>query len=164
MQTRAELARRPHPLLGKRVLVWQFAARELAVGDWKPLPLPSSAPGGETVADEPADKRLVVKATIVAASRTPAPSSVPYKDCLTFMKVRIDRVVQGSCPHDQVIAAFWGLRDNLPQPAARYVPGDHFQLTLTPLAHAAGQLQSVRYADDLNDYEHPTYFVEECRR
>jgi hypothetical protein len=38
--TRAMLARDPSRLAGKRVVVYQFAARELAFGDWKVLPLP----------------------------------------------------------------------------------------------------------------------------
>jgi SGNH hydrolase-like domain, acetyltransferase AlgX len=31
-------------LEGKRVVVWEFASRELSVGDWKPLDLPEPAP------------------------------------------------------------------------------------------------------------------------
>jgi alginate O-acetyltransferase complex protein AlgJ len=37
--TRAMLQRDPRRLDGKRVVVWQFAVRELAFGDWKILPL-----------------------------------------------------------------------------------------------------------------------------
>ncbi len=39
--TRAMLQREPGRLDGKRVVVYQFAARELAFGDWKILPLPA---------------------------------------------------------------------------------------------------------------------------
>ena len=38
--TRAMLQRDPDRLDGKRVVVYQFAARELAFGDWKVIPLP----------------------------------------------------------------------------------------------------------------------------
>jgi alginate O-acetyltransferase complex protein AlgJ len=38
--TRAMLQRDPERLHGKRVVVYQFAARELASGDWKSIPLP----------------------------------------------------------------------------------------------------------------------------
>jgi hypothetical protein len=31
-------------LAGKRVVVWEFASRELSVGDWKPIKLPTPAP------------------------------------------------------------------------------------------------------------------------
>jgi alginate O-acetyltransferase complex protein AlgJ len=37
--TRAMLQRDPRRLDGKRMVVWQFAVRELAFGDWKILPL-----------------------------------------------------------------------------------------------------------------------------
>ncbi|MGH9373775.1 MAG: alginate O-acetyltransferase AlgX-related protein, partial [Vicinamibacterales bacterium] len=40
--TRAMLRRAPDRLNGKRVVVYQFAARELAFGDWKVLPLPAA--------------------------------------------------------------------------------------------------------------------------
>jgi alginate O-acetyltransferase complex protein AlgJ len=161
-QTRAELARRPDPLGGKRVLVWQFAERELASADWKPIPLRAHAPDAAGAGGPGADTdRVTVEATVLATSRVPAPFSVPYKDCLTFIKVRIDRVESGACRHDQIIAAFWGLKDDRTQPAAGYAPGDRFRLTLVPLARAAERLRVVRYADDLNDYDHPTYFVEE---
>jgi len=38
--TRAMPQRDPDRLDGKRVVVYQFAARELAFGDWKVIPLP----------------------------------------------------------------------------------------------------------------------------
>jgi hypothetical protein len=162
-QTRAELARRPDPLGGKRVVIWEFAARDLALAEWQPIPLKRSILGalGESGVDS---KHLVVDATVLAVSQVPQPYSVPYKDCLTFIKVRVDRIVEGTCRHRCLIAAFWCLKDNQLQPAARHAPGDRFQLKLLSLLHAAKDLGTVRYADDLNDYEHPTYYVEEERQ
>jgi alginate O-acetyltransferase complex protein AlgJ len=37
-----ELAANPARLAGKRVVIWEFAARELAVGDWKPVTWPAA--------------------------------------------------------------------------------------------------------------------------
>lgn len=155
-QARAELARRPDPLGGKRVLVWQFAARDLALADWPVIPLAGRGPAAPTADSE----RLVIEGTVVAASRTPRPFTVPYKDCLTFVKIRVERVAEGSCGHDEILAAFWGLRDNQPQPSGQHAPGERLRLTLVPLAKAAAKLDSVRYADDLHDFVHPTFFVE----
>ncbi len=39
-----ELERDPHRLDGVRVVVWQFAARELTIGDWRETPLPQAPP------------------------------------------------------------------------------------------------------------------------
>lgn len=46
--TRQSLSRELHAgqdrLAGKRVVIWEFAARELSVGDWKPLEFPQPKP------------------------------------------------------------------------------------------------------------------------
>jgi len=44
--TRVMLQRDSGRLDGKRVVVYQFAARELAFGDWKVIPLPAPQAGG----------------------------------------------------------------------------------------------------------------------
>ena len=44
--TRAMLARDPDRLASKRVVVYQFTARELAFGDWKTIPVPAPRPRG----------------------------------------------------------------------------------------------------------------------
>ena len=36
----SELAEGRDRLAGKKIVIWQFAQRELAVGNWKTLPLP----------------------------------------------------------------------------------------------------------------------------
>jgi alginate O-acetyltransferase complex protein AlgJ len=59
--TRAMVQREPHRLDGKRLVLYQFSARELAFGDWQVFPLPSAhAPSGRSVPfanPEPASKR-----------------------------------------------------------------------------------------------------------
>jgi hypothetical protein len=84
---------------------------------------------------------------------------VPYKDCLTYIKLRVDRVVEGRCDDGQVIAVFWGMRDNVLLPAAHYAPGQRLRLKVVPLRQAPGNLQAVRTVDDLDDYDHRPYFV-----
>ena len=37
----SQLAQGRNRLAGKRVVIWQFAARELALGDWRSVILPS---------------------------------------------------------------------------------------------------------------------------
>ncbi len=43
-----ELAAGEDRLAGKRVVVWEFASRELSVGDWKPLTFPVPPPKAPT--------------------------------------------------------------------------------------------------------------------
>jgi len=42
-----ELAAGQDRLAGKRVVIWEFASRELSVGDWKPLDFPTPPPSTE---------------------------------------------------------------------------------------------------------------------
>src|SRR5690606_23876526 len=61
----AELARAPQRLDGVRVVLWQFAQRELLAGDWKPIPLPqpTEAPSPtRPVATEQITVRGVIRA------------------------------------------------------------------------------------------------------
>ncbi len=165
--TRRELARRSDPLKGKKVVLWEFAARELMTANWDVVPLPANRPGApsEGSAQTPGEgvAALVLEGTIVAASHVPPPLSVPYKDCLTYVKLKVDRVLEGSPNDDHVIAVFWGMKENVRLPPADYGAGKRLRLSLTPLRKAPVTLQTVRSADDLDDYERRPYYVLEER-
>jgi hypothetical protein len=49
-----ELAAGEDRLAGKRVVIWQFAVRELGVGDWKPVSWPA-APNRQPDSRSPAE-------------------------------------------------------------------------------------------------------------
>src|SRR5262249_26798477 len=69
-------------LKGKRVVIWEFAARELAFGDWKRLPMRDPAPSTDETepdATSPADREMLVRGTVRAAAGAPQPGSVPYR-------------------------------------------------------------------------------------
>ena len=161
--TRRELAHRPEPLAGKAVLIWEFAARELFQANWEIVPMTASRPGGsvrQVAPPSPASLApLLLEGTIVATSRVPQPFTVPYKDCLTYVKLRVDRVVEGTHEDDQVIAVFWGMKDNVRLPAADYAVGKQLRLKLVPIRKAPVNLKTARSSDDLDDYQRQPYYV-----
>lgn len=69
-------------LKDKKVVIWEFAARELSFGDWRPLPMSLGTP--EPVSDEfwtpPAGAPVRVRARVVRASPVPKPGSVAYSE------------------------------------------------------------------------------------
>jgi hypothetical protein len=75
-----ELARGTDRLAGKKVVVWQFAMRELAFGDWPLLPMEVGSPPPAGFLDLPAGTMPGVMAVIRDASIVPQPGSVPYRD------------------------------------------------------------------------------------
>lgn len=138
-----ELARGNDRLAGKRVVVWQFAERELALGDWKILPLPEVAPaakeapastlktpgaGGFVVLD-PGTEAVPVQGRIASAAPVPRPGTVPYRDhvmAVHLVEIEGPGIAQGS----QAVVYLFGMRDNVQTPAAAWRPGDRVALNL----------------------------------
>jgi len=159
--TRRELARRATGLGSKRLVVWEFAMRDLVSANWEPVAIPArtTSARAHSVAGSAGPSTVRVEGRVVATSHVPKPLSMPYKDCLTYLKIHVDRVVEGVYRDDILIAVFWGMKDNDLLPAAEYRSGQRLRLRAVPLRKAPLNLQSVRRVDDLDDLNHPPYFV-----
>lgn len=68
-------------LSGKKIVIWEFAMRELTQGNWTPLDMefvePSGATSFLTVAD---NETILVEATVTDRSASPHPDKVIYED------------------------------------------------------------------------------------
>lgn len=154
-----ELARGNDRLAGKRLVVWEFAARELAVGDWKTLPLtPEKAPGERSMKRTDADKDampprptslsegktvLLVKAKIESAAGVPKPGSVPYRDAVTALHLSGVKSLDGEFPGEQIVVYVLGMQNNRWTAAAQYKPGDVVTLRLQPWEKVASKYGSL---------------------
>jgi hypothetical protein len=199
-RTRMELARQDNAArLGrKKVIVYEFAMRDLLAENWKPLPMvtpvaqlpvPASPPTKASVArQQPAAKsqqaapaetettmerqtpalasahNLVVVGRIVQTSRVPAPETAPYKDCLTFVKVKVETVESGEYQNADMIVVFWAMKDNRWLAAASYAVGDRLRMTLIPFSQADPQIRNMQRADDTDDFTlRPFYSTSEAK-
>jgi alginate O-acetyltransferase complex protein AlgJ len=115
-----------------RVVIYQFAVRELAAGDWQEIALLPALEAPGEAAPEPgpagAPRESVIRGTIAARTTLPRPYSVPYKDCLFAVHLTEVRTRAGGPVADQVIGYLWGMRDNVWTEAAGYRVGQ--QITL----------------------------------
>ncbi len=164
-----QLARGHDRLAGKRVVIWEFAARELAFGDWKSFPMPDCAPADDgTRPGSPATTAgaLLIRGTVRAAAGAPQPGSVPYREAVTA--VHLDGVVgqNGSFPNAEVIVYLWGMRDNRLSSAAKFVPDQKVTLRLTPwdaVREKYERFNRIELDDpDFKLAELPTYWAEEA--
>lgn len=145
---RDELLRGRDRLAGKRLLIWQFAIRELAVGDWQRVELPA--------VERPAAARapVTVRARIVARGTPPQPGSVPYKDCLVGVRVQVVATLAGAWPagerRDAVLVYVEMMRDNALTPPSRWQVDSEVELALTPWESAPESVRSLnrRELDD----------------
>jgi alginate O-acetyltransferase complex protein AlgJ len=163
--TRADLARRPEALTGKRVIIWEFAVRELADASWDVIPMQAGpASSGSTSPGTPrpgAKGPIVIEGTIEVTSKVPEPNTAPYPDCLTYLVMRVDKVVEGQYDQDRVLAVFWAMKKNVWLPPAKYTRGQRFRVKLIPMAQADEAVRSGQRADNTEDYTHRPYFVTE---
>lgn len=124
------------PLEGKKLVIYQFAIRELAVGDWKPLELPRSTgsppPPHHTHTIEPGE--LLVEGTIADIAGVPRPGTVPYRDAITSVHLTDLNILEGSfdAPAEGIVVFVWGMRDNKWTKAASYRSGQKITLKLKP--------------------------------
>lgn len=122
-----ELRRGRDRLAGKQIVIWEFAARELADGDWKLLDLTlGKAPEVRFLNPE---KPRTVTATVLAVSKVPRPNSAPYKDHV--MSVHLGDIDGGD---DQALVYLASMHDNVWTPAAQLRIGETIQVQLSPWA------------------------------
>jgi alginate O-acetyltransferase complex protein AlgJ len=174
--TRAELARPDNVgrLLSKKILIYEFAIRNLLAQNWERIPLAAAlrasqaraseavpVPPSSTSTPQTPGSPLIVVGEIVRISRVPQPGSAPYTDCLTFAQIKVTAVEAGHYADPILLVALWGMRNDKWLPAARYGPGDRLRLNLVPLKDADTRVRTVQRSDDTDDFDHLPYFATE---
>jgi alginate O-acetyltransferase complex protein AlgJ len=155
-----ELASGRDRLAGKRLVIFQFAERELAVGDWKlvDLSLGEAAPGRFFVPD--AGDEVVVSGTIREIAPIPRPGTVPYADHITAMHLVDLASERAGVSGKQAVVYIWGMRDHVLQDAATLRVGDTISVLLRPWADVANQYDGINRTELENEIvqlEEPTW-------
>lgn len=164
-----QLARGHDRLRGKRVVIWEFAVRELTFGDWKLFPIPERFPPSDSAAPEaspPLAGQSLVRATVHAAAGAPQPGSVPYRDAVTCVHLQEVEGLEGAFPDSEIVAYGWGLRDDRLQGAAKFAPNQKVKLRLVPWESVRRQYERFNRIElddpDFHLAELPLYWAEEA--
>ncbi len=155
-----ELASGRDRLAGKRLVIFQFAERELAVGEWKlvDLSLGEAAPG-QFFVPEPGEE-VVVAGTIREIAPIPRPGTVPYADHITAMHLVNLASDQAGVSGGEALVYVWGMRDHVLQEAARFSAGDKISVLLRPWADVANRYDGINRTELANEavqFEVPTW-------
>ncbi len=140
-----ELKRGRDRLAGKEVVIYEFAIRELADGDWKMLDLTlGEAPEATFLVPE---ATMVVTGTVWAISEVPRPNSAPYKDHVMSLHLGD---INGSS--DQALVYMASMRDNVWTRAAQLRTGETVTIALRPWSEMEAEYGSWNRSD-LDDVE-----------
>lgn len=143
-----ELARGRDRLAGKKLVIWQFAARELAFGDWKLLEMKLGEPVPAKFFVPKTGEKVVVTGTIEAISNVPRPGSVPYADHILALHLT-DLAVEGAEESEALESLVYleSMRANVLTPAARLRHGDRVTLRLRPWTDVSDQFEKINRSE-----------------
>lgn len=143
-----DLARGRDRLAGKKLVVWQFAARELAFGDWKLLEMKLGQPRPSRFFVPNANEEVVVKATVEAISTVPRPGTVPYTDHILALHLT-DLAVDGRSSNEALESLVYleSMRDNVLTAAARLRPGNRVALRLRAWADVSERYEKINRSE-----------------
>ena len=130
-----ELARGVDRLSGVRAVVWQFAARELATGDWTPIELRLGRESPHAPIDS--DRAEVLRGVARAVAALPDARRAPYREALGAVELVLDE--GGSA-----LVYLWALRDGSPGELAKVRPGQRLELVVAPWSAQEAELGSLQ--------------------
>ncbi|MFO7666953.1 MAG: hypothetical protein R6V76_10070 [Desulfobacterales bacterium] len=142
-----ELAKGRDRLAGKRVVIYQFAMRELSEGNWKKIDLRlGTLQNVKYLTLLPGDER-VVKGRIEAVSAVPRPGTVAYKDHV--MSIHLTEIETDGRPIAETEAMVYmrSMTNNVWTPAALYKSGDIIKLRLTAWSDVAERYEGINRSE-----------------
>jgi hypothetical protein len=143
-----ELARGRDRLAGKKLVIWEFATRELAFGDWKMLEMKLGKPVPAKFFVPKTGESVRASGTVEAISTVPRPGSVPYKDHILSLYVT-DLTIEGreETAGFEALVYAESMRDDVLTPATRFRPGDRVTLRLRSWADVSDQYEKINRSE-----------------
>ncbi|MFO7535249.1 MAG: hypothetical protein R6X19_06145 [Kiritimatiellia bacterium] len=153
--TRAELAaeirRGNDPLRGKRLVIWEFAERELSFGDWRSVALTAGLlkREGEDASETVIVEGVIVEGVIADMGSCPKPGSTPYRDHLTWLS--LTGFAERAGMTQPVLAYIRTLEDGKQTAAASLRPGQKQRFFLQPWSEVKDRLGRIQREEPDND-------------
>jgi alginate O-acetyltransferase complex protein AlgJ len=150
----AELGRGRDRLAGKRAVIFQFANRELAFGDWSIIDLTlKSRPDLSTFAVPPQEAQAINASGVIRAiGSIPRPESVPYNDQIVAIHVDDLTVQTGTyvLTGTEALVYVWGMQEKELTPINNYRIGDLITLSLSAWSNVSQDLDGINRGE-IND-------------
>jgi len=143
-----DLARGRDRLAGKKLIVWEFAARELAFGDWKMIEMKLGQPAPARFFVPKSGEEVVANGTVEAISTVPRPGTVPYQDHILALHLT-DLGLEGRPANEALESLVYleSMRDNVLTPAARLRPGDRVKLRLRAWTDVSDRYEKINRSE-----------------
>ena len=138
-----ELSRGRDRLAGKRVVVWELAERELALGDWREIPLELAAAAPRRLWVPERGTSVVVSGNILEMGVVPRPRGAPYADHVAAVHLGDLESGATDVAGREAVVFVRTMIDYELTPAASWRPGQRVMLRLSPWADVGEEIQSM---------------------
>jgi alginate O-acetyltransferase complex protein AlgJ len=120
-----ELAAGRDRLREKKVVVWEFAVRELTHGDWRPLAMELGTPLRGEFYSPSSGAPQRIEGIVAGISSIPRPGAVPYREhVVTLHLVDVKHSGAAASSGRECLVYTWSMREQALTEAARLRPGD----------------------------------------
>lgn len=144
------LARGRDRLAGKKVVLWQFAQRELAVGDWKLLPMTLGEPTEEPFLSLEPGREVIATGRVDAITRVPRTGQI-YQ-LLVGLHLADLESPDGELAADEAIVYTWGVRKEKRTAAADLTYGEHVRMRLRAMPEKYEAMKRLPFGRDRLDF------------
>lgn len=165
-------------LAHKKVVVYQFSMRDLLGGDWRTVALPQTLPATGTATPLDSTPRyeqtrsgntitaptLDIVARVTKTSNVPRPHTTPYEDCVSYMALAVEKVINGQYEASEILGIFHAMEDNIWLPPAGYKIGDRILMALVPKKDMPERFRNMQATDDTALYTRMPFFVMDSRK
>jgi alginate O-acetyltransferase complex protein AlgJ len=138
-----ELSRGRDRLAGKRVVVWELAERELALGDWREIQLELAAALPRRLWAPARGTSVVVSGTILEMGVVPRPRGAPYADHVAAVHLGDLESRTADVAGREAVVFVRTMIDYALTPEAAWRPGQRVTLRLAPWADVGEEIQSM---------------------
>ncbi len=142
-----ELARGRDRLAGKKLVIWEFAARELAFGNWKLLDLKLGQPAPARFYSPGRGEEVEVSGLVEAVSSVPRPASVPYAEHVMTVQLADVELPGHEGERLQAVVYLLSMQNNIWTAAARLRPGERVHLRLRAWADVAPRFEQINRSE-----------------
>jgi alginate O-acetyltransferase complex protein AlgJ len=142
-----ELARGHDRLARKKVVIWEFAARELAFGDWKPIEMKLVEHPARHFLVPPAGQTWTIQGTITGKGAAPRPGNVAYRDHILAVQLAHVAVKDHPIPIGQAIVYLRSMTDGKLTPVAALQIGQRVKLKVRDWSEVSRRYEFMNRSD-----------------
>ncbi len=137
-------------LAGKKIVVWEFAVRELMFGDWRQLPLTVGEAAPASFYCPPENSKARISGMVREISSVPRPGSVPYQEHIASVHLGSVELVGDGGKRERVgdcLVYAWSMRAQQLTDVARLRAGEMASFDVTDWAGVGGELEKYQRSE-----------------